>query len=71
MLAPLIEEDRSHFRSKNRCRFVTAPEFRSLMLSHRRLERVDDHQADLRGLVDLDTGAHFVIEAEKLSDSLA
>ncbi len=47
-------------------RFVEPEEFRSLLISNRKLERFDDATADLRGLLDASTGECFVIEEAKL-----
>jgi len=45
---------------------VDVTEFRQLAVSHRRMIRVDDHQAGLRGLRDLDTGETFYTDAHRL-----
>ena len=46
--------------------FVEPDEYHRLVISNRHLERRDDRPAGLRGLWDIDTGAWFVIEEEKL-----
>jgi hypothetical protein len=45
---------------------VDVAEFRQLAVSHRRMIRVDDHRAGLRGLRDLDTGETFYADAHRL-----
>jgi hypothetical protein len=46
--------------------FVQRDEFCSLLLSTRRLVRSDEPGRGVRGLLDVDTGARFLIEQEKL-----
>lgn len=48
------------------CLFVDAQQFRSLLVSTRRLIRADDLAARLKGLRDPATGESFVTEEEKL-----
>ena len=45
---------------------VTAVEFRNLLVSHRRMVRVDRRTDRLRGLQDLDTGEVFLIDERRL-----
>jgi hypothetical protein len=47
-------------------KFVDAREFRDLMVSHRRLVRVDKTDELVRGLRDLDTGEIFLIDERRL-----
>lgn len=47
-------------------RVVSAAEFRSLLLSHRRLVRVDRRAERLRGLQDLETGEVFLTDEQRL-----
>jgi hypothetical protein len=50
-------------------RFVTAPEFCRLMLSHRRMERLDQRDHKVRGLRDLDTGEVFLTDERRLLEA--
>ncbi len=45
---------------------VTAAEFRNLLVSHRRMVRVDRRTDRLRGLQDLDTGEVFLTDERRL-----
>jgi hypothetical protein len=45
---------------------VEAAEFQELLVSHRRMVRVDRRAERLRGLQDLDTGEVFLIEERRL-----
>jgi hypothetical protein len=45
---------------------VDAAEFRRLLVSHRRMVRVDRRADRLRGLQDLDTGEIFLVEERRL-----
>ncbi len=47
---------------------VTASEFRDLLVSHRRMIRVDRRQDKLRGLQDLNTGELFFTDEHRLLD---
>jgi hypothetical protein len=47
-------------------RFVEMDEYVGLLLSWRKMDRWDDSVGKVRGLRDLDTGMHFLIEHEKL-----
>jgi hypothetical protein len=48
------------------CRVVDAAEFRQLLVSHRRMVRVDRRHERLRGLQDLDTGETFLVDERHL-----
>jgi len=48
---------------------VTAAEFRDLLVSHRRMVRVDRRVDRLRGLQDLDTGEVFLTDERRLLDA--
>ncbi|MDX1946472.1 MAG: hypothetical protein SFU86_13815 [Pirellulaceae bacterium] len=50
-------------------RLVEPTEFFRLMVSHRRMERVDRREARLRGLRDLDTGEVFLTDERRLLDA--
>jgi hypothetical protein len=45
---------------------VNAKEFRRLLVSHRRMVRVDQRGHRLRGLQDLDTGEVFLTDERRL-----
>jgi hypothetical protein len=45
---------------------IDVAEFRRLAVSHRRMVRVDEPKAGLRGLQDLDTGETFFTDAHRL-----
>jgi hypothetical protein len=45
---------------------VSAVEFRNLLVSHRRMVRVDRRTDRLRGLQDLDTGEVFLTDERRL-----
>lgn len=45
---------------------VSPSEFRSLLISHRRLVRIDRHQDHLRGLHDLDSGETFFTDGRRI-----
>jgi hypothetical protein len=60
------DAQRDDLRIQPGCYFVSAAEFRQLIISHRKLERADVPRAALRGLLDPQTGARFVTEDEKL-----
>jgi hypothetical protein len=48
---------------------VSAGEFQDLLVSHRRMVRLDRRNDRLRGLRDLDTGEVFLIDERRLFDS--
>jgi hypothetical protein len=50
-------------------RRVGPTEFRKLLVSHRRMVRVDRRVERLRGLQDLDTGEVFLIDERQLLDA--
>ena len=50
-------------------RYVEAREFRALMVSHRRMVRVNKGDVRVRGLQDLDTGEIFLIDERRLFDA--
>jgi len=51
-------------------RLVPAAEFRKLLVSHRRMVRVDRREQQLRGLQDLDTGEVFLTDERRLLEML-
>ena len=50
-------------------RRIGATEFRTLLVSHRRMVRIDRRAEQLRGLQDLDTGEVFLIDERQLLDA--
>jgi hypothetical protein len=50
-------------------RIVPAAEFRRLLVSHRRMVRVDRKDQRLRGLQDLDTGEVFLTDERRLLET--
>jgi hypothetical protein len=50
-------------------RLIPAAEFRNLLVSHRRMVRVDRRADKLRGLQDLDTGEVFLTDEQRLLES--
>ena len=63
---PTMRAERQQLRAQANWTFVDAYEFRALAVSTRRLLRADEPAAGLRGLLDPETGTHFVTEEEKL-----
>ena len=55
--------------SPNEGRRVGPVEFRKLLVSHRRMVRIDRREQRLRGLQDLDTGEVFLIDERQLLDA--
>lgn len=66
MLIEKIDERRRTMRGGSNFTFVQREEFCSLLLSTRRMVRSDEPGLRVRGLMDMDTGARFLIEQEKL-----
>jgi hypothetical protein len=64
-----LEERRRKLRLRANCRFVDRREFCQLLVSNRKLLRVDDSRADVHGLWEPATGARYLIESEKLFSS--
>lgn len=50
-------------------KIVNAAEFRRLLVSHRRMVRVDRREDRLRGLHDLDTGEIFLTDERRLIET--
>jgi hypothetical protein len=50
-------------------RVIGAAEFRNLLVSHRRMVRVDRRAEHVRGLQDLDTGEVFLTDERRLLDA--
>jgi hypothetical protein len=50
-------------------RLVSAAEFKQLMVSHRRMERVACGESRLRGLRDVETGEVFLTDARRLLEA--
>jgi hypothetical protein len=53
-------------KHRRSCKFVEADEFCDLLLSTRKLWRLDEDAAGICGLLDPATGETFLIEDEKL-----
>jgi hypothetical protein len=51
-------------------RLIPAAEFRRLLVSHRRMVRVDRRDQRLRGLQDLDTGEVFLTDERRLLEAI-
>ncbi len=66
MLIETIDESRPTGQDSSNSTFVQREEFCSLLLSTRRLVRSDEPRRGVRGLLDIDTGARFLIKQEKL-----
>jgi hypothetical protein len=49
-------------------RLINAAEYSDLLVSHRRMVRVDRRAEHVRGLRDLDTGEVFLIDERRLFD---
>jgi hypothetical protein len=50
-------------------RVISAAEFRKLLVSHRRMTRLDRRHEKLRGLRDLDTGEVFLTDERRLLET--
>jgi hypothetical protein len=50
-------------------RVISAAEFRKLLVSHRRMTRLDRRHEKLRGLRDLDTGEVFLTDERRLIEA--
>jgi hypothetical protein len=61
-----IHERRCALRKRSEFTFVQRDEFCKLLLSTKRMIRSDEPAVQLRGLLDMETGARFLIEQEKL-----
>jgi hypothetical protein len=66
VLTETIDQRRAALGDKSDYTFVQRDEFCRLLLSSRRLVRSDEPRLRARGLKDVDTGARFLIEQEKL-----
>ena len=62
-----IHEQRRLLRERAGCRFVESEEFCKLLLGFKKLIRADETALEVRGLLDLETGARIFIEQEKLT----
>ena len=63
----ILESRRNELRNCSNCQFVEPEEFLQWAVSHKPVERADDPDASLLGLLEVATGRRFVIEAEKLT----
>ena len=66
MLTETIGESRPAMHPSSNITFVQRDEFCSLLLSTRRMVRSDEPGRGVRGLLDTQTGARFLIEQDKL-----
>jgi hypothetical protein len=73
MDAAILQESQTmskrHAMPKIAGRVVNAREFRQLLVSHRRMVRVDQQGERLRGLQDLDTGEVFLTDERRLLET--
>lgn len=58
-----------HTNPEASSRLVSAAEFKQLMVSHRRMERVACGESRMRGLRDLDSGEVFLTDARRLLEA--
>ena len=65
------QQQRQQIMERAEIRLVEADEFCRLLTSNRQLVRVDQPEAMLRGLYDLEQGLRFIVEEEKLSNMRA
>jgi len=68
-----LRDSRSAVRARapgTDCHSVTASDFVTLMLSRRRMFRVDELGAEVRGLLDPETGVRYIIDDREYSRSL-
>jgi hypothetical protein len=66
MLIETLDGRRRAMRERSEFTFVQRDEFCRLLLSTRRMVRSDEPDVNVRGLMDVETGARFLIEQEKL-----
>ena len=62
------QQQRRQIMERAETRLIEADEFCKMLTSNRRLVRVDQPEAMLRGLYDLEQGLRFIVEEEKLSN---
>ena len=65
-----IGEIREKLKSLPECVFLERDEYSKLAISNRRLVRFDEPLASLHGVLDPSTGFRYLIESEKLYESL-
>ncbi len=63
---PLPPRPRGPLRDHGRATFVRRDEFCQLLLSWNKLVRADEPEVNICGLLDLTTGARFLIDREEL-----
>lgn len=63
---PNVDESRANLRRTPNCRFINYDEYRTLVISTRRLFRADEVQAAVRGLLDPSTGTRYFMEEETI-----
>jgi hypothetical protein len=66
MLTERIDGSRRAMRDRAEFTYVQREEFCRLLLSTRRMVRSDEPDLNVRGLLDTETGARFLIQQEKL-----
>jgi len=62
------QQRRKQIMERAETRLIEADEFCKMLTSNRRLVRVDQPEALLRGLYDVEQGLSFIVEEEKLSN---
>jgi|GEM_PF-3808800 len=62
----VVFDARNRLRMQKECQFVHPMHFRELLVSRKRLTRSDHARANLRGLIDLESGVEFLVEEEML-----
>lgn len=68
MDAAMLQESRP-VRPSAEGRLIDAAQFRKLLVSHRRMVRMDRREDRLRGLQDLDTGEVFLTDERRLIEA--
>ena len=66
MFGESMDQPRLGFKLTQNARFIEPEQFVRLLVSRKKLVRVDDKTAGIRGLFEPSTGKRFFIEEEKL-----
>ena len=61
-----LNDLRNQLRTRPGCKFVDLAEYCQLLVSRQKLVRADEPAANVRGLMDLSSGARFLIAEETL-----
>ena len=71
MNAGLMDAQATHANSSHEdvIRYIDPAEFRTLMVSHRRMERAPELRPGFRALRDLDSGELFLVDERRLLES--